>query len=328
VLARVATGVIGVDAQGRVLGTNARAEECVGVPLPEGGILPETLPASWSALGDLLTQALRDDAPLDSPGEEIEVDGRQYSARFTRFEGPGAGGVITLHDITDATRAARVLAWGEMASQVAHEIKNPLTPMRLGIQHLQRIQRDRGDVGEVLEETAARILREIDHLDTIARAFSRSAAPGGGAPVAPPEPVDAAMVAEEVLQLYRVAPEIMTVQVQGDGRGTTRLMARADELREVLLNLLENARSAGATTVDIVLESSSVAVRDNGRGIAADLLPRIFEPRFSTTTSGSGLGLAIVRRLTESWGATVEVASEVGTGTVVTIHGCPSPDLE
>ncbi len=325
VLARVATGVIGVDAQGRILGTNARAEECVGVPLPEGGILPENLPASWSALGELLTQALREEAPLDPPGEEIEVDGRQYSARFTRFEGPGAGGVITLHDITDATRAARILAWGEMASQVAHEIKNPLTPMRLGIQHLQRIQRDRGDVGEVLEETAARILREIDHLDTIARAFSRSAAPG--APVAPPEPVDAATVAEEVLQLYRVAPEIMTVQVVDEGRGPTRLMARADELREVLLNLLENARAAGATTVDIVVEPSTVAVRDNGSGIEADLLPRIFEPRFSTTTSGSGLGLAIVKRLTDSWGATVEVASEVGKGTVVTIRGRPSPEL-
>ncbi len=326
VLARVATGVIGVDAQGRILGTNARVEECVGVALPEGGTLREHLPTSWNALSDLLAQALRDDAPIDPPGEEIEVEGRQYSARFTRFEGPGAGGVITLHDITDATRAARILAWGEMASQVAHEIKNPLTPMRLGIQHLQRIQRDRGDVGEVLEETAARILREIDHLDTIARAFSRSAAPG--APVVPPEPVDVAAVAGEVLQLYRVAPEIMAVQILDETGGATRMMARADELREVLLNLLENARAAQATRVDILLMPSSVVVRDNGAGIAVDLLPRIFEPRFSTTTSGSGLGLAIVRRLTESWGATLEVESEVGKGTAMTIRWRPASVAE
>ena len=87
-----------------------------------------------------------------------------------------------------------------------------------------------------------------------------------------------------------------------------------------MVNLLENARNAGARLVDVTVAPGRIRVVDDGAGIPAELLPRIFEPRFSTTTSGSGLGLAIVRRLVESWGGTIEVGSEVGQGTVVTVH--------
>jgi signal transduction histidine kinase len=93
-----------------------------------------------------------------------------------------------------------------------------------------------------------------------------------------------------------------------------------DEVKEVLGNLVENARNAGARRVVLRVAADGFAVVDDGRGIAADMLPRIFEPRFSTTTSGSGLGLAIVRRLVEGWGATVEVTSTIGTGTRVAVR--------
>src|SRR4029079_19660128 len=102
------------------------------------------------------------------------------------------------------SRAERGLAWGEMARQVAHEIKNPLTPVRLGIQHLQRAHRDRRpDFDQTLDDTARRILSEIDRLDTIARAFSRFAAPGAEPP--PLERLDVVAVATEGVQLYRLA---------------------------------------------------------------------------------------------------------------------------
>ena len=88
------------------------------------------------------------------------------------------GTVLSLDDITDVTQAERVLAWGEMARQVAHEIKNPLTPLRLGIQHLRRVYRERRtEFDETLETTSSRILAEIDRLDTIARGFSRFGLP-------------------------------------------------------------------------------------------------------------------------------------------------------
>ena len=86
------------------------------------------------------------------------------------------------------------------------------------------------------------------------------------------------------------------------------------------MNLLENARNAGAKRVEVRVGPGEIRVSDDGAGIPAELLPRIFEPRFSTTTSGSGLGLAIVKRLVESWDGRIEVESEVGRGTTITVH--------
>jgi two-component system nitrogen regulation sensor histidine kinase NtrY len=225
--------------------------------------------------------------------------------------------VIALNDVTDVSRAERVLAWGEMARQVAHEIKNPLTPMRLGLQHLQRVYRDRRpDFDRTLEDTAERMLAEIDRLDTIARAFSRFAAPAGD--LQPLDRIDLAVVVGEVIQLYRLAEEGCAVRLTCQPRANGA--ARADEVKEVVVNLLENARTAGAHVVDVTVGPGRLEVMDDGEGIPPELLPRIFEPRFSTTTSGSGLGLAIVRRLVEGWGGRIDVESEVGRGTRIVVH--------
>jgi len=86
-----------------------------------------------------------------------------------------------------------------------------------------------------------------------------------------------------------------------------------------VVNLLENARTAAARVVDVTVGPGRIEVTDDGSGIPGELLPRIFEPRFSTTTSGSGLGLAIVRRLVEGWGGRIEVESEVGRGTRIVV---------
>ena len=168
-----------------------------------------------------------------------------------------------------------------------------------------------------MEETAVRILAEIDRLDTIARAFSRFAAPALAQD--PVEPVDLAAIAGEVVQLYQLAGEGAVATVRLEVAGAAWGQSRRDELKEVLVNLLENARNAGARTITVEVSVGCVAVRDDGSGIPPSLLPRIFEPRFSTTTSGSGLGLAIVRRLVESWGGMVEVDSVVGRGTTATV---------
>jgi two-component system, NtrC family, nitrogen regulation sensor histidine kinase NtrY len=227
------------------------------------------------------------------------------------------GVVIALNDVTDLSRAERVLAWGEMARQVAHEIKNPLTPMRLGMQHLRRVYRERREeFDRTLDETSERILAEIDRLDTIARAFSRFAAPTDRNQ--PMDRIDLGRVVGEVVQLYRLAEEGCEVQLTAEPQALGA--GRVDEVKEVIVNLLENARNAGASVVKVTVAPGLIRVADNGAGIPADLLPRVFEPRFSTTTSGSGLGLAIVRRLVESWGGRVEVESEPGQGTTVSVR--------
>jgi two-component system nitrogen regulation sensor histidine kinase NtrY len=185
------------------------------------------------------------------------------------------------------------------------------------MQHLLRVHRDRRpDFDRTLEDTSARILAEIDRLDTIARAFSRFGAPAESA--APLEPVDLTATASEVVQLYRLAEEGASVSLVSNGPAWS--VARKDELKEVLVNLLENARNAGASLITVEVSPGRITVEDDGQGIPPDQLPRIFEPRFSTTTSGSGLGLPIVRRLVESWGGKVAVSSDIGRGTQVVIR--------
>lgn len=318
VLATVATGVVGLDEQGRVLIANRRARELLGTDLPEGSALADALPPEWAELGRRVGAATASDDELAAV--ELEAGGRRLAVQFARLDGPNPGLVMAVTDITDVTRAARVLAWGEMASQIAHEIKNPLTPMRLGIQHLQRVYLDgQRNFGETLSATGLRILGEIDRLDTIARAFSRYAAPAEEQ--RPLEALRLAEIVEEVLHFYRLAPEGVSIRFRDEGG--EEIAARRNEAKEVLINLLENARNARAEHIVVTVAGGACAVEDDGIGIPAALLPRIFEPRFSTTTSGSGLGLAIVRRLVEGWGGSVEVESEEGRGTTVRFRGVP-----
>jgi signal transduction histidine kinase len=223
----------------------------------------------------------------------------------------------------DFGASQRVLAWGQMARQVAHEIKNPLTPIRLGVQHLLRAHADkRKDFDRILQQNVGRILAEIDRLDEIARAFSRYGTAPEERP--PAEPTDVGAVVRDVVELERLGAEGgITWSVSGLDNGALIARARADDLREVLLNLLENARLAHAHSVKVSAARDSarviVSVEDDGEGIPADVMPRIFEPHFSTRTSGSGLGLAVSRRLVDGWGGAIAVQSQRDKGTVVTV---------
>jgi two-component system nitrogen regulation sensor histidine kinase NtrY len=221
----------------------------------------------------------------------------------------------------EVARAERVLAWGEMARQIAHEIKNPLTPIRLGVQHLKRARTDRRvDFDRVLDENVGRILAEIDRLDEIARAFTRY----GSAPseLPPAETIDAAAILRDVVALERMGVGDIRWTLSGvDEPALAR--ARTDELRDVLLNVFENARLARARNVAVSLRRGArtvcIDVVDDGAGITTTTLSRVFEPHFSTRTTGSGFGLAISRRLLDSWGGAIDITSEEGKGARVTL---------
>ena len=327
VLRNVASGVIALDDAGRVMLANPRADALLDVALPPRTVLADVVPRELAARVLAFLRATDDDEAF-----ELEVDGKQFRGRLTRLARGGA--VLTIDDVTAIAHAQRVLAWGEMARQIAHEIKNPLTPIRLGVQHLKRARADRRvDFDAVLDQNVGRILTEIDRLDEIARAFSRY----GSAPEerAPAVPTDVAAVVRDVVALETMGAE------DGDGRSADHVewrlegadapqfgMARKEELREVLLNVFENARHASARHVAVEVEREdhggvprvTIVVRDDGAGIPEDVLPRIFEPHFSTRTSGSGLGLAISRRLIDGWGGEVVVNSTAGEGTAVAIR--------
>jgi Signal transduction histidine kinase involved in nitrogen fixation and metabolism regulation len=221
----------------------------------------------------------------------------------------------------EVARAERVLAWGEMARQVAHEIKNPLTPIRLGVQHLRRARTDpRVDFDQVLDDNVGRILSEIDRLDEIARSFSRY----GSAPadLPPAIVVDVSAVVRDVVELEQMGDREVRWRLRGADRPLWA-MARKDEMRDVLLNVFENARLAGARNVEVTLREDdrriTIETSDDGAGIAPSVLPRIFEPHFSTRTTGSGLGLAVSRRLIEVWGGEIAITSEEEKGARVLI---------
>ena len=228
------------------------------------------------------------------------------------------------------TRTARVLAWAEMARQVAHEIKNPLTPIKMSMQHIRRTYHDRSPKFPViLEDGVSQILVEIDRLKDIAATFARYGSPA--TQPGPLEALDLRQAAVEALALYRSA-EGQIEYVIGMEHDLPPVWARRGELMEVFFNLLENARAAldGVQMGKVALTAADRAdrielmVQDNGTGIQPEALQRVFDPQFSTRTSGTGLGLAIVKRLVEGWGASISVQSEPGVGTRFTITLRPS----
>jgi two-component system nitrogen regulation sensor histidine kinase NtrY len=280
VLRRVASGVAAFEESGRLILANPRMERIAGRELPTG--------STAASLG-VAALVQRIEGFLAGTVEEevfdLEVNRRHLRGNLLRSEQGGV--VVTLDDVTEVARAERILAWGEMARQVAHEVKNPLTPIRLGVQHLLRARRDpRVNFDSLLEVNATRILKEIDRLDEIARAFSRY----GMVPLeqAVAIGVNIAAVVNDVVDLERLGgSEVEWRFIAGEDE--VQVMAREGDLREVLVNVLENA------------------------------LSRVFEPRFSTKSSGSGLGLAISRALLSSWGGSIEISNRPGGGAEVRI---------
>ncbi len=318
VLSNVATGVVAVDRTMLVTIANPRASELLRATLDASTPIAAATAPEWVPLWEWVMDFMRQGAELDT--REFSIGARRIRAQVAALQTDPRGCVVALDDMTELTHAVRVLAWGELARQIAHEIKNPLTPIRLGVQHLQRARRHgRADFDATLERTAHQILAEIERLDAIARAFSRFGAPQTGS--VPLVHADVAAIAEDAAALYSLSGEAR-VSVVADG--AVEALVRPDEVKEVLINLVENARDAGSAEVTITVKSldegvAELTVEDDGCGITGEHMIHIFEPQFSTTSSGTGLGLAICKRLVEGWGGTIEVESEKGRGTRVRV---------
>jgi two-component system nitrogen regulation sensor histidine kinase NtrY len=200
-----------------------------------------------------------------------------------------------------------------MARQVAHEVKNPLTPIQLSAEHLRRVWRDgRADFESALDACTTTILQQVATLREIVTEFSAFARP----PAAVPEPQAPLRLVEEVLAPYRTAlPPGVELSVSAEPdlpaiEGDRRLLGRA------VLNLVENALQAvgDAGRIQVGLATSEggqrveLTVTDSGPGIDPALVERVFEPFFSTKSGGSGLGLPLVRKIAEDHGGGVALA--------------------
>jgi nitrogen fixation/metabolism regulation signal transduction histidine kinase len=217
-------------------------------------------------------------------------------------------------------RTNRLEAWAEMARQVAHDIKNPLTPIQLSAEHLRRVHRDRGaPLSPVLDACVDAILAQVRLLRQIAGDFSSFAS----TPVPRPVDTDLRQLFDEVVGAYttglagrvalavRVAPDVPHIMVD------RTLVGRA--VTNIIENALHAMPSGGTVTIraEAVPDGVAIAISDTGIGMDETALQRMFEPYFSTKATGTGLGLTIAKRNIELSGGTIAITSRKDVGTTV-----------
>lgn len=240
----------------------------------------------------------------------------------------GPGWLIMIEDITMLLQAQRDAAWGEVARRLAHEIKNPLTPIQLSAERIRRRYLGKLDdeQGQVLDRATHTIVQQVEALKSMVNAFSDYARPSR--PEAAPVTID--RLVGEVLELYRAGGgATLDIQLNADG-----VQVRADgvKLRQVMHNLVKNAQEALADREEGRIRVSThrvgngaacaveIVVEDNGPGIDQDMIGQVFEPYVTTKSRGTGLGLAIVRKIMDEHGGTIGVGrSELG-GAKVTLR--------
>jgi len=217
-------------------------------------------------------------------------------------------------------RVEREVAWKEMAKQVAHEIKNPLTPIKLSIQHLLQAYRDGvHDFERILQRVSTTVIEQIETLSRIASEFADFAR----MPERKFERVDVRQLLQETVTLFR---ELQGIEFRSKFSETPAiLIADRDELRRVFINIIRNSVQAMDKGGSITIETSvanqvcTIVVSDTGSGIPPELQARVFQPNFSTKTEGMGLGLAIAQKVIEDLNGTIALRSEVGKGTTVEV---------
>ncbi len=219
--------------------------------------------------------------------------------------------------------AERQAAWAEMARQIAHEIKNPLTPMRMGAQLLLRAKNDQDPRWESLSDRLARtVIQQTSALDRIAEDFRQFA----GAPSRDVRLVSADEILKGVGELVSSMSEVASIDVRFSfAAAEAQVLADKQEMRRLFLNLIHNASQAcvsnGVIEMSSAVEGQEVVYRvmDNGPGVPDELRERLFEPYFTTKTSGTGLGLAICRKLAEAHGGSIELEQSSPGRTVFSV---------
>ena len=364
VLTNLSAGVIVLDKDYHLVTANYGASRILGVSLAPhvGRLFAELVPAMAHQVASCFADQLLAATPKDSWQQQMEIkrvggapDAEPLAllARGSRLpldDGPGY--VVVFDDITQVISAQRAVAWGEVARRLAHEIKNPLTPIQLAAERLQMKLADKLplDQAEVLTRGATTIVNQVSAMKRMVDDFRDYAR----VPPARLVPLDLNALIEEVAALYGVekrsrspAAGVPAIEL-ALARDLPLIEGDATQLRQVIHNLLANAtdalqsrEAAGAAngarivvrTEAVTVDEPSVAaerapraarlaVEDNGPGFAANILRRAFEPYVTTKPSGTGLGLAMVRKIVDEHGARIELINRsvaAGGGASVTI---------
>ena len=330
VLSGVSAGVVGLDRDGRISVLNARAATLLGVE--EAGVRGQRLEAAAPELAEVAERALRQGEAEADIDVAREAEARRLRVRATG--GRGAGLVLTFDDMTRLLAAQRNAAWRDVARRIAHEIKNPLTPIQLSAERLKR--RYRKGIAEPELETFDRctdtIVRQVSDIGRMVDEFSAFARM--------PEPrfgeEDMAELVRQAVFAQRVAYPDVAVELEEPA--PTPLLCDGRMVGQALANILKNAGEAVAarTAVDpdppgrirvalLRTPGLTVAVEDNGVGLPTRDRARLTEPYVTTREKGTGLGLAIVKRILEEHGGELVLSdAHEGRGARVELQFSPT----
>ncbi|HZP39098.1 MAG TPA: ATP-binding protein [Methylomirabilota bacterium] len=327
VLEAVATGVVSLDPEGRVTTINSAAERLLGLDAAsvQGHSAtrvfrsPEyvEIDALVQRMGRVREGMLDREVHLRRGGQTVAL-----LASATALRGPDGnyvGMVLAFDDLTELLKAQRLAAWREVAQRIAHEIKNPLTPIQLSAQRLRRrLASDRSPEDKrLLEEATGTIIQEVDGLRQLVDEFSRFAR----MPALTPRPSDLARLLEGVVVLYRESHPSLAIRA-AFATDLPPVEVDPDQIKRAVLNLVDNAVEAvGGTGVVVVqtewlpeAQRARIVVADDGPGIPPEDRERLFVPYFSTKATGMGLGLPIVHQIVSDHGGSIRVEDNTPHG--------------
>ena len=333
VLANVAAGVVSADGRGRILTINKSAERMLNITAKN--IIGKTYKEILSHDNRKIVDSFIRNEGLFRKGFmnkqiRLSAGNRQLSLLVSLNvlqddRGQYLGLVAVLEDLTEIEKAQRMAAWREVARRIAHEVKNPLTPIQLSAQRLKK--RYGGMLGpedaKVFHECTGMIITQVEELKRLVNEFSNFAR----MPAANPAPSDIVKIIGEALSLYREAHKDVSFVFNHLGEAPIFNLDR-EQIRRVMINLLDNAIEAtgghGEVVIDLtydnVLKMVRIEVADNGRGIDSQNKARLFEPYFSTKKHGTGLGLAIVSTIITDHNGFIRVKDNAPAGTKFVIE--------
>lgn len=339
VLEHLSSGVITLDEASTIRRVNSAANSILRQPLLDQ--VGKTL----SELGDKLP-ALQPFIDMVQTHWQDMLTGREWQAEITLNTEDGRvilvcrgaslpqgvsgqqGSVLVFDDVTDLIQSEHDAAWGEVARRLAHEIKNPLTPIQLSAERLHRKLAGElsADSANFLQRMTNTIVQQVDNLKSMVNAFSDYAR----APSLRLQSVNLNALVQEVAELYRLNEGQVQIHLEL-APNLPALALDIHRIRQLLVNLTKNALEAleehhvspASVTISTQYQMDSkqaiLSVRDNGSGIAPELLPRLFEPYVTSKHKGTGLGLAIVKKIVEEHGGYISARNHESGGAIISV---------
>ncbi len=332
ILQNVEAGVISLDEDGKVTTINRFAEKLlhIGKDLFLGRTFVEVLPPRHAAIiEEFITELTITGKPSVRQHLKVQVLKENFSllVTFTRLEnedGRPLGFVLVFANLTELEKMQRMAAWREVARRIAHEIKNPLTPIQLSAQRLRRRYPEiLEEENSIFDQCTNTIIKQVDEIKLLVNEFSQFAR----MPKINQAPADITAMIHETLFLYKQAHDKISFTVQYD-RPIPIFSFDSEQVKRCFINLYDNAVAVLPTggTIDTILSigedgnSLFIQVCDSGPGISDAEKLRLFEPYFSTKKTGTGLGLAIVSTIISDHNGYIRVQDNIPHGSIFTIE--------